>query len=259
MKSQFLIRFACVSTVAAVSLLVPCVIAKASRPANATWLLKQKHRTYGSVEVYLSDKGVKVISSNADYVFLCAAPSWDAVIYSDKRKVYSKRPLSQWTKHGFRTALDVQNNSTYYTWPKVAEKSQNYAGIDATVFAFPLLHKNQRPADLKFGKVGEYVVGTSCTESKFPEEFLQSLYDVPPARGIPLRFVKIGRPDAFGFGLSYNQRSQVQTILDTFSARPFSGAVDFSKSLTNYKAVDESKVVIRHEDMNDVFKQLMER
>src|SRR5262249_31638132 len=58
---------------------------------EAGWLLKQRHRIYGSVDLFVNNSGVKVVCKDSDYTFTCAAPSWDMVLFSDKRKLVFRR------------------------------------------------------------------------------------------------------------------------------------------------------------------------
>lgn len=58
-----------------------------SNGGNNLLLVKQKSDKLGASELYISDRGVKFIARNGDFVAMCAAPSWRAVIYSKSRNI----------------------------------------------------------------------------------------------------------------------------------------------------------------------------
>lgn len=221
-------------------------------------LLKQTHRIYGIVDVEIATNGVKVCNSTTDYCFLCKAPDWDAIIYSDKRKLISRRKFSVWSKSGIKTALSIMNNDGLHKWPRVLVAKRKYKGVDSVQYAFPLRYENGVAADLKLGKFGEYVVSSGLPVNKNIETYLQALYDVPPEKGIPLKFNKYSQGNSYGLGLKYNKTESVIDVLDTLSAKWDDQAVNLMDSrFKAYKSVPESDIVVKNKDISDVFQTLM--
>lgn len=221
-------------------------------------LLHQTHRLYGVVNVEIANDGVKVCNRTTDYCFLCKAPDWDSIIYSDKRKLISKRKFADWSKSGIRTALSIMDNQALHKWPRVVVAKRKYKGMDSVLYAFPLRYENGVAADLKHGKFGEYVVSSGLPINKKVELYLQALYDLPPENGIPLKFNKYAQGNSFGLGLKYNQTESVIDILDTLSAKWDTQAVALMDTrLKTYKLVPESEIVVKNNDISDVFQTLM--
>lgn len=220
--------------------------------------MHQTHRLYGVVDVEITDAGVKVCNRTTDYCFMCKAPDWDSIIYSDKRKVISKRKFSDWSKSGIRTALSIMDNQDLHKWPRVIEAKRKYKGMDSVQYAFPLRYENGVAADLKHGKFGEYVVSRGLPVNKKVEMYLQALYDLPPENGVPLKFNKYAQGNSYGLGLKYNKTVSVIEVLDTLSAKWDAGStVLMDPRLATYKSVPESEIVIKNNDISDVFKTFM--
>ncbi len=221
-------------------------------------LLHQRHRLYGVVDVEIADDGVRVCNRTTDYCFLCKAPDWDSVIYSDKRKMVSRRKFADWSRSGIRTALSIMDNQDLHKWPRVIEAKRKYKGLDSVQYAFPLRYENGVAAELKHGKFGEYVVSRGLPVNRKVEMYLQALYDLPPERGVPLKFNKYAQGNSYGLGLKYNQTVSVVEVLDTLSAKWASGVSgSMDARLKTYRSVPESEIVIKNNDMSDVFETFM--
>ncbi|MDZ4833379.1 MAG: hypothetical protein SGJ27_06335 [Candidatus Melainabacteria bacterium] len=222
-------------------------------------VLRQTHRLYGPLDVELSQYYVKVHNRTTDYSFLCKAPEWDSIIYSDKRKLISKHKFSEWSKTGIRTALSIMDNQALHKWPRTLVAKKKYKGLNAAVYAFPYRYENGVPADLKHGKFGEYIVSTKLPVDNKIVMYLQALYDLPPADGIPLKLNKYAQGNSYGLGLKYNKTVSVIDVLDTTSATWDNQAIrPVSAQLQSYKAVSESAIVVKHNDISDVFQTLMD-
>lgn len=249
------------AVLAVISTTCAVLIAAGSAPATAKdtrLVLNQVHRIYGPLEVVITGEGVKAASSATDYAFMCKAPDWDALIYSDKRKIVSRRPFSVWSKSGIKTAINLMDNQVLFKWPRTLVAKRKYKGIDAELYAFPYRYENGRPADLKHGKFGDYVISSGLPAHKNVQRFLQSLYDVPPAEGLPLKFQKYAQGNSFGLGLKYNQVEDVVAILDTTGMKRDSQPVSFSDSrFKAYKSVTESDIVVKHDEFTNMFETFM--
>lgn len=244
-----------------VTIILSCVYGFGNQSAIAQdkrLVLRQTHHLYGVVDVEIGANAVKVTNHTTDYGFLCKAPDWDAIIYSGKRKLISRRKFSEWSKSGIRTALSVMDNQALYKWPKTIVAKRKFKGLDSIMFAFPPRYENGLTADLKYGKFGEYVVATGVPVDKRIVQYLQALYDLPPEAGIPLKFDKYGQGNSFGLGLKYNETSSVIDILDTISVKWDGQTVTVDPKLQTYRIVPESEIVVKNSDISDVFSTLMD-
>jgi hypothetical protein len=221
--------------------------------------LKQIHRIYGKVDVQITADGARLKGANTDYIFVCSAPAWDMVLFSDKRKLVARRPRSDWSKKGIRTALSIMDNSALHSWPRTLVATKNYHGLKASIYGFPYRYKNGYPAELKHGKFGEYILSEPKLARAEVESFLQALYDCPPADGIPLRLAKLSQGNSYGLGLKYNKTEDSVSILETVSTSWINKTVNISTAHTrNYKVVSESDIVVKHDDLSDAFQHLVD-
>lgn len=220
-------------------------------------VLRQHHLVYGEMDVYVWSQGVLVVPRKNDYRFLCMAPDWDARLYSERRKLLCTRPYASWIKKGIHTAVNVQTNEDYYNWPKIPTGKEKLAGLNATRFAYPYKYRDGRLVDLKEGNHGSYCLASDVAVPQKAAAFLQALYDLPPEKGIPLRFDKIGKRQTFGFGLKYNKSEERHSILDTVSSKRMSGAPPLVASFKNYKPAEEHQIVVKEGDVSGVFQELM--
>lgn len=220
--------------------------------------LKQIHRIYGKIDLLVTRDGARLRGENTDYTFVCQAPDWDMVLFSDKRKLVARRARSDWSKKGIRTALSIMDNSALHRWPRTLVGSKNYHGLRSAIYAFPYKYENGYPADLKHGKFGEYLLYEPKFARPEVESFIQALYDCPPAKGIPLKLAKYAQGNSFGLGLNYNKKVDTVIVLETVSAAwkntPVNISVDHTKS---YKRVSESDIVVKHDDLSDAFQHLV--
>jgi len=76
-------------------LLTVVAAAMASRCAanESGWLLNQKSRITGECKLYISASGIKIVYEKQGYCFVSSAPDWQAVIYSDKNKIFYRTTL----------------------------------------------------------------------------------------------------------------------------------------------------------------------
>lgn len=228
-------------------------------PANAfesDWRINQKQMLYGQVSVYIAKNGVRVVCKGSDYSFSCCAPTWDAILYSEKRKLVNKRTYADWSKNGIRTALSVQVNDDLYTWPLKFVRKTKVNEVDADFYAFPYKYQNGVAANLKLGNVGTYITTSAPNAPKQVEQFLQALFDLPPNQGIPLRFVKIGNTQAYGFGLSYNRKETRHTLLETVEIKKLKTKLP-DLALKGFKSTTENEIVVKKGEVDNVFTELM--
>ncbi len=228
-------------------------------PASALdcdWLVKQKQILYGNVEVYLGQSGVRILCKENDYAFSCCAPNWDAILYSEKRKLYNKRTYADWSKNGIRTALSIQTNDDFYHWPLKFDRKIKVNDVDAELYAFPYKYEHGGTVNLKMGNVGTYVTTRVTKAPKQVEQFVQAVFDLPPNSGIPLRFAKTGNTQSFGFGLKYNRKETRQTLLDTSDIKKQKTSFP-NLSLKGYKLAKENDIVVKQGEVQNVFTELM--
>lgn len=228
--------------------------AEAATATNSGWRLTQKNLLYGDVTVYIWKTGVIVASNSKDYCFSCCAPAWDAVMYSENRKVYYSRPYSHWVKNGFRTAISIQDNSEYYNWPIRFVEEKKQFGVTTSLYAFPYRFESGQAASLKNGNVGTYLVTSEVKTAKQAEQFLQALFDLPPISGVPLHFHKIGRTNSFGFGLNYNKKEERHSLLDTKEIKKLNSLRSVAQ-YKGYKLVSDGQIIVRKGELDNVMQQ----
>lgn len=230
----------------------------ALRARQKSWLLEQNHYSYADLKTYVLKDGVKVVCTKNDFEFSCSKPEWDMLLYSEKRKLLCKRPYSDWSKRGIKTALVIQNLEALHNWPRViVRESTPYAGVNARLYAFPGKSSTGRPMSLKYGKFGEYIVTDALACHENVAKFLQALFDLPPDRGVPLRFCRFGKANSYGFGLKYNQKEDVTEILSTKRVVPIKQVrVGPVMPLSAFKTVLESDIVINKGDFSEFFQEM---
>lgn len=245
-------------TLAIALCLIAYVLTIRDARAESGWLIKQIHRTYGPLNIYVASKGVRIDCLKNNVSFACNAPDWSMILYSQKRMSVCKKKFDDWSKNGIRTSLQIQNNDALYDWPRVEVARRKQFGIDTIIYAFPARMKDGRPANLKFGKFAEYTLTNSIKTDKRVEAFIQQVEDLPPEEGIPLRFWKLGKANSYGFGLKYNMAEDrpdtVSTLrverVDKINTNP-------GTAVANYKNCPENEVVLDQSQFNDVFRNLM--
>lgn len=226
--------------------------------AESGWLVKQIHRTYGPLNIYIRPKGVRIDCAKNQVSFACNAPDWTMVLYSYKRMSVCKKKFDEWSAKGIRTSLQIQNNDAFYEWPRVELARKKQFGVNTIVLAFPARLENGGPASLKHGKFAEYTLTDSIKTDRRVEAFIQQVEDVPPEAGVPLRFWKLGRSNSYGFGLKYNLAEEKHDTVSTVKIErmaKINTAPD--TAVASYKIRPENEVVLDQGQFNDVFRNLM--
>lgn len=226
--------------------------------AESGWLVKQIHRTYGPLNIYIRSRGVRIDCTKSQVSFACNAPDWTMVLYSHKRMTVCKKNFDEWSRKGIKTSLQIQNNDVFYDWPRVQVARKKQFGVETVIYAFPARLENGGPANLKHGKFAEYTLTESIKADKRVEAFMQQVEDVPPEVGIPLRFWKLGRSNSYGFGLKYNlaeERHDTVSTLKIERVSKINTAPD--TAVATYKNRQENEVVLDQGQFNDVFRNLM--
>lgn len=238
--------------------LLSCVLTIRNASAESGWLIKQIHRTYGPLNIYVASKGVRIDCTKNNVSFACNAPDWSMVLYSKKRTSVCKTKFDEWSTKGIRTSLQIQNNDALYDWPRVEVARRKQFGIDTIIYAFPARMNNGRAANLKFGKFAEYTLTNSLKTDKRVESFIQQVEDLPPEVGIPLRFWRLGKSNSYGFGLKYNMAEERH---DTVSTTKIERVAKINTSpdaaVSKYKICQENEVVLDQSQLNEVFRNLM--
>lgn len=62
------------------SALAALLSAPAALASEPMLVLKQHHRLFGEVTVYITKSAAKIETAGREKVFLCSAPSWDAIV-----------------------------------------------------------------------------------------------------------------------------------------------------------------------------------
>jgi len=216
--------------------------------------LDQKHRLYSQVKVTLGEKAVKIQSLDRDFTFVCKAPKWDAVSFSDKRKIVYVYPYSSWSKNGIKSAISLETNDAYHNWPKILKSREKYAGVEATIYVLPS-DPNQKTAN---SVTGEYWVASGKGYDKNVLNFLQAFLDMPHSDGVPVRFVRWHGSHSFGFGLKYNFESNPATSwLSTSRSRRVPEKADTFRTPTDYKTVTDGEIVVPSQELNTTLGDLL--
>lgn len=238
------------SSIAVAALVLPCFQAA---QAQTMLSIVQRHRALGVIKVEIAKNGAMIREADGN-CFVINGPKWDVSVFNEKRKRIARLTFSNFLRNGPKH-IEYFEGAT--PWPLVVEKANiDYKGVPATLYALPFKFKNGRLVDLKRGKAGEYCVARAFTPDWHVLTFLQQMFHIPPADGIPLKYTKLGHPYEFGFGLKYNKIEDVFTILDTIEAKTVPvKKFDIPKG---YKLTTESDVTLggKTDDMRDIMDQL---
>lgn len=216
-------------------------------------MLKQVHRVYGPVTVYVAPNDVRVESARGGFAFVCGAPAWDAVVYSAERKLVCRIALERWSKTGIKTALNVEQNDQYYTWPKVRVADTHYKGLKVARFEFPFKRSDGSLHNLSDGNVGVYMSAIEPKVAGNAGKFLCAVFDLPPTVGIPVFFSR-SCGSSFGYGFSYNREQTRRAVLETqadvavLKPRP-----QLFKVPAGLSPAAESDVVLSKSDLNNTY------
>lgn len=217
--------------------------------------LYQRHRCLGKIDVFITKHSARITQENG-HSFVIAGPSWDVHIFNPKRKLIATTPFKTFKNNGPKT-IEYFEGAT--EWPLVLETPYlKYKGVSAKVYGLPFKEKNGKLIDLKRGKAGSYYVLSDFKVDPQVLVFFQQMYHLQVADGVPLKYVKIGRPFDFGQGLGYNKQEGVVTTLDTITAarKPFRKEIFTIPS--GYKKTSEGDVTLgdKTEDMREIIEQL---
>ncbi|HEY9712974.1 MAG TPA: hypothetical protein V6C72_05870 [Chroococcales cyanobacterium] len=212
-------------------------------------VLTQVSRVYGPVKVYLSNNAIRVENPSRDKVFLCKAPLWEALLCNEQRKSIYRVSFSQWSKRGIKTALALEDNDSLRNQPGHKESDRTYAGVRSTAYWY---ENPGRPGT----KHAVYVLTNEFPVDKNAQRFLQAVFDLPWASGIPLSFQRKGG-DSYGFGLAYNRKREMQTFLETSTVKKTQFDPKVFLAPVKYKAVSESEIFIDSKDVTDAYAQFM--
>jgi len=213
-------------------------------------VLEQTHRMYGRATVYISHDAVKVVGRDRDFRFLATAPGWDALLYSDGRKIVHRFPFKQWSASGIKTALNsLEDNDVYLTAPPKLEKQQQYAGVTAQVLSFYDNSVNRAPK-----KMADYWTSTS---PKFPVSedacrVLCAIWCTRPKNGLPLRFrvMKVTGFTSSNFGSLRD--SHLVTDLQTTAIKSVPYDRHVLAAPVGYKNVGDGDIFVGQKDLHDL-------
>jgi len=112
--------------------------------------------------------------------------------------------------------------------------------------------------ELKRGKAGSYYVASAFNVAPQILVFLQQMFHLAPADGVPLRYAKLGRPFEFGQGLAYNRHEGVVTTRDTITAARKPYEKEIFAIPRGYKKTSQSDVTLgdKTDDMREIIEQL---
>ncbi len=215
--------------------------------------LFQRHRGLGNVEVEITRNSARIVQPEGN-CFVVAGPDWDVHIFNQKRKRMAKLLFKNFVRNGPKN-IEYLEGAT--EWPLVTENPQtSYKHLPAKLYALPFKHKDGRLVELKRAKAGSYYVSRNFPVDPHILTFLQQMFHLQPADGVPLKFVKLGHPYQFGQGLAYNRQEGTVTILDTITAQ-LKPAKKFVIP-QGYKMTNESDVTMgdKTEDMREIIEQL---
>jgi hypothetical protein len=217
--------------------------------------LYQRHRALGKIDVFITKNAAK-ITLESGHSFVIAGPSWDVKIINPKRKLIAITPYETFKNSGPKT-IEYFEGAT--DWPLVLERSStNYKGVTAKIYGLPFKQKNGKLVDLKRGKAGSYYVLKDFIVDPHVLVFFQQMYHLQAADGVPLKYVKIGRPFEFGQGLAYNRHEGVVTTLDTITTKGKPLNKEIFDIPRGYKKTSEGDVTLgdKTEDMREIIEQL---
>ncbi len=242
--------------VAATLLSIAAIVGQAPGAEAETMLsLYQRHRAMGDIEVYIAKNAAKIVQKDHNQ-FIIAGPSFDVHVFNTRRKKIAKLTFKNFIRNGPKH-IEYLEGAT--DWPLVLEKkSIDFKGLPTKLYALPFKHKDGKLVDLKRGKAGSYYVENEFKVDPHVQTFLQQMFHLQPADGIPLKYAKLGNPFTFGQGLAYNRAVDTVTTLDTITAK----RKPFEKSIfeipQRYKFATESDVTMgdKTEDMREIIENL---
>jgi hypothetical protein len=217
--------------------------------------LYQRHRCLGKIDVFIAKDSARITQENG-HSFVIAGPKWDVKIFNPKRKLMATTPYATFKHNGPKT-IEYFEGAT--EWPLVLEKPHlNYKGVSAKMYGLPFKQKNGKLVDLKRGKAGSYYVLSDFKVDPHVLVFFQQMYHLQVADGVPLKYVKIGRPFEFGQGLAYNKHEGVVTTLDTITAAKMPLKKELFAIPQGYKNTIEGDVTLgdKTDDMREIIEQL---
>lgn len=217
--------------------------------------LYQRHKGLGDIEVQIAKNHARIVQKNG-LTFVISGPSWNVAVFQPKKRKIAHLTYANFIRNGPKH-IEFFDGAT--DWPLVVEKKEFlYKGLPAKAYALPYKSKDGKLVDLKRGKAGTYFVNTSIKIDPHIRTFLVQMFHIQPADGIPLKYVKIGKPYRFGQGLAYNRSEIVFTTLDTITAqqKPFQKSI-FSIP-RDYKNTTESDITFgdKTDDMREIMEDL---
>jgi hypothetical protein len=229
------------------------VLSAQSAQAEEMLCLYQRHKALGDIEVQLAEKFAKVTQKNG-LTFVIAGPTWDVSVFQPRKKKIARLTYANFIRNGPKH-IEYFDGAT--DWPLVVEKSSTeYKGLPAKAYALPFKSKDGKIVSLKHGKVGSYYVNTTFKVDPHIRNFLFQMFHLQPADGIPLKYVKLGKPHRFGQDLAYNRSEVVVTALDTMTAKSKPFQRNIFAVPGGYKTTTESDITFG--DKTDDLREIME-
>lgn len=231
--------------------------ASAVFPASAEPMLNlyQRHRGLGDIEVNVCKAAARIKQENGN-TFVISAPSYDVTIFNSRRRKLAKLSFKNFIRNGPKNIEWLEGATD---WPLTLETAElKYKGIAAKTYALPFKTKTGQLVDLKHGKAGSYVV---CRRFKVTPQiltFFHQMFHLQPSDGLPLKYVKIGKPFQFGHGLDYNRHEGRVTVLDTITAQLTKSELSSFAIPKGFKNTIESDVTMgdKTDDMKEIIQQL---
>ncbi|HEY9777075.1 MAG TPA: hypothetical protein V6C81_25135 [Planktothrix sp.] len=208
-------------------------------------VIEENTMAYGPMIVDVQKNGIRMETVDHEKTILCAAPSWDACLFNNKRKRIYKRPYAVWSQHGMQTALSMQIND--FSERAVRERQILYYGLAACEYAFPRRHV----------KIADYITTNAIDVDPRVSKFVSSLFDCPLTdKGILMRFRRMaGR--TFGFGLKYNEEKSIEICVETKKASYAPLDQKLFVAPTDYKPASDGEIFVDPAASNAAFKDLL--
>jgi hypothetical protein len=163
--------------------------------ATGTWQLYQTCAVLGDHDVYVSNKGIKIVDRSTGLTTVASAPNWVVTTYDTKSKTYSQVPLKSQKTY----IPDKEFKVTGVKWqnlPLDKELQQtDVAKTPAQGYVTPpsfsekqFKDRERESADMQFVVSAKYCEAKNIAIPKEVSQILSTYYALPNKGALPLQF-----------------------------------------------------------------------
>lgn len=165
------------------------------KTVTGTWHLNQTCAVLGDQDVFVSDKGIKIVDRSVNLTTVASSPDWIVTTYDTRSKTYSQVPLK-----AQRTYIPDKEFKVIGTrWQNLAlekePQSTDVAKIPSQGYVTPssfsekqLKDRESESADMQFVVSAKHCEATNLSVPKEAARVLSTYYALPNKGGVPLQF-----------------------------------------------------------------------